>query len=355
MRIFLRAMAGLLLAICLNSEALAQTYYISPAPVGEQFLTDAGAVCNGCLLYHYLTGTTTTAAVYQTSSGTAHAQPIVLDSAGRATIYLDTAITYKFVLQTAAGVTIRTTDPVTLVAPSSFTITDNYIPRGTGAANGLEDSSITDTGTTVTIDPTGAISILGATTINGGATVTNGTFTAAGTVTLGTLTVTSCTGCGGLGTTSYIPFVDDALVISGAATMQLSLTTNTMTIDLPSAANSSINAWFRVPPDAAVTNSIVLVLNYTLSAAPGATNNKVKLITQSTVNNTAAAATAGDTITLANAVTPASYTATANIVAGSTYAVGDLVVMNIRRDVTVANDTDEGFRIITIGWTYTRQ
>ena len=157
------------------------------------------------------------------------------------------------------------------------------------------------------------------------------------------------------GGTGNIDFDEDAIVVSGAVIMQLALTTTTMTIELPYAATSSINTWFRVPSDADVASPITLVLNYTLSAAPGPTNNQVKLITQATVNDTGAAATAGDTITLANSTVPASYTATLNVVAGSTYSIGDLVRMNIRRDTTVANNALEGFRIITIGWTYTKQ
>lgn len=53
----------------------------------------------GAKLFTYATGTTTKTSTYSDSGLTsANANPIVLDSAGQATIYLNPAITYKFVL-----------------------------------------------------------------------------------------------------------------------------------------------------------------------------------------------------------------------------------------------------------------
>jgi hypothetical protein len=54
----------------------------------------------------YLAGTATPATTYSNSTGTANSWPVQLDSEGRAVIYLDPAFTYKFVVKTAAGVTI---------------------------------------------------------------------------------------------------------------------------------------------------------------------------------------------------------------------------------------------------------
>lgn len=88
------------------------------AGAGAQFFTDSGIPLAGGLIYTYAAGTTTPQAAYTTSSGsTAHSNPIVLNSAGRVAsggeIWLTDAVSYKFVLQTSAAVTIGTYDNVT--------------------------------------------------------------------------------------------------------------------------------------------------------------------------------------------------------------------------------------------------
>jgi hypothetical protein len=79
-------------------------------------LDDNGNPLSGGLLYTYAAGTTTPATTYSDSTlATPNANPIVLDSAGRATIFLD-ATSYKFLLKTSAGVTVRTADNIQSVA-----------------------------------------------------------------------------------------------------------------------------------------------------------------------------------------------------------------------------------------------
>ena len=342
---------GLMLLMGGAQEVYGQTYRLAPLARYQPLDASGNPVASGHI-HTYACGTTTARSTFSNSTGTTNANPVTLDSSGRATIYLDTSLCYRFIVHTSAEVEVYDQDNIQWVTPGSFTITSNVVPRGTGVAGGLSDGSITDDLTTVTIDPSGAISILGSTTINGGLTVTNGTLTATGNITLGAVTVTSCTGCSST-VTRYIPFLEDAIVIQGVASTVLTLTTQTLAIDLPFGTQSIIGTNFRVPPDTTVTQPITLVLNYTLSANPGTTNNIVRLITQAGVNSTWASATAGDSITLANNVLPASYTATVNVVAGSTYAVGDYIQFAIRRDVSVANNAQVGFRILTIGWTYT--
>jgi len=83
-----------------------------------QFLDNTGLVLNGGLVYFYSPGTTTPKNTYTTAAkSVANANPVVLDSAGRPDssgtpidIYLDGS--YKVVVKTSAGVTIRTIDPV---------------------------------------------------------------------------------------------------------------------------------------------------------------------------------------------------------------------------------------------------
>ncbi len=168
-----------------------------------------------------------------------------------------------------------------------------------------------------------------------------------------TVDSTDCTitGGGGGGTLDrMIQFEEAVVIVSGSPTV--ATFDNVAVTQLPNAANSEINVWFRVPPDAVVTQDIFLMLNFAPNAAPGTTNNKVLLKTTARVNNTSAAQTAGDTITLANDTNWASSVATANKVVLSTYAVGDLIQMKILRDTTVANNAAVAFNIGKIAFRY---
>lgn len=85
------------------------------AGAGWQFFDNNGVPLNGGLLYVYDAGTTTPASTYTSSTAdTNNTQPIVLDSAGRtpAQIWLTAGSSYKFVLQTSLGVTIKTDDNI---------------------------------------------------------------------------------------------------------------------------------------------------------------------------------------------------------------------------------------------------
>lgn len=85
----------------------------TPMPVPrQQFFDNNGDPLAGGLLYAYLAGTTTPADTYaNVSLTTPNANPVVLDSSGRATIYLD-ALSYKFELKTSAGVSVWSQDNV---------------------------------------------------------------------------------------------------------------------------------------------------------------------------------------------------------------------------------------------------
>jgi len=86
---------------------------------GAQFFDNSGIPLAGGLIYSYEAGTTTPAATYTSSSGaTPHANPIVLDAAGRVTggeIWITTILLYKFSLKTSANVTIATYDNIGLL------------------------------------------------------------------------------------------------------------------------------------------------------------------------------------------------------------------------------------------------
>lgn len=78
-------------------------------------LNDAAKFLSGGLVYTYATGGTTTPKTTWTNGAgdIAHANPIVLDSSGAATVYLTPGEAYRFVVQRANGSTVAVVDPVT--------------------------------------------------------------------------------------------------------------------------------------------------------------------------------------------------------------------------------------------------
>lgn len=92
---------------------------VMPSPVFEGW-DDNGDPLNGGLLYTYVAGTSTPQTTYSdVTLLVANANPVVLNSAGRATVFLPLGTTYKFVLKTSAGVTIWTQDNIANVPSSS--------------------------------------------------------------------------------------------------------------------------------------------------------------------------------------------------------------------------------------------
>lgn len=98
------------------------TIAIMPTPK-LQFIDENGNPYSGGKVYTYEPGTTTLKDSYTDSTGgTANANPVVLDSAGRASIWLDGY--YKIVLYTSADVLVYTVDnvsgsPATTVIPAT--------------------------------------------------------------------------------------------------------------------------------------------------------------------------------------------------------------------------------------------
>lgn len=85
------------------------------AGAGQQFFTNNGVPLAGGLVYTYAAGTTTPQATYTSNTGgTAQANPIVLDSAGRVPyeIWLTNGVSYKFVLMDSTNVLIGTYDNI---------------------------------------------------------------------------------------------------------------------------------------------------------------------------------------------------------------------------------------------------
>lgn len=110
------------------------------AGIINRALTTAGAVLNGGKLQFYVTGTTTPADVYTSDTlGTAHANPVVADSAGLfAPIYLDSDVTYRVKLLTSADVELEDIDPVNTplaAAIGAGQITAAMLDTGAAVAN----------------------------------------------------------------------------------------------------------------------------------------------------------------------------------------------------------------------------
>ena len=115
------------------------------SPVGgaaAQFFTNSGVILSGGKLYTYAAGTTTPKTTYTSSSGNiAHANPIILDSAGRVPngeIWLSTP-PYKFILYTSTDVLIATYDNIRGNGAVSVT---NYTGNGSTVAYAATENVI---------------------------------------------------------------------------------------------------------------------------------------------------------------------------------------------------------------------
>lgn len=129
--------------------------FVSPF---QQFVNSAGVPYSGGLLYFYLTGTSTKSNTYTTAAlGVANANPVVLDSAGRAIdVFLDPAVTYKVVLAPSTDTdpptaAIATADPVVDLAANVTAVVSIYtgnpnthVAGSQGALGGVGASIVWD-------------------------------------------------------------------------------------------------------------------------------------------------------------------------------------------------------------------
>ena len=105
---------------------------LSPVGNGQQFFDNNGVPLSGGLIYQYQAGSSTLLTTYTTVNGNvANANPIVLDSSGRPAneIWMQAGYSYKFVIQTSAGVTIQTLDNIYPILQSA-TASGATIPSG---------------------------------------------------------------------------------------------------------------------------------------------------------------------------------------------------------------------------------
>jgi len=118
--------------------------FLSPiGGAGWQFFNNDGTVLAGGKLYTYIAGTSTSKTTYTTSAGNiAHANPIVLDSAGRVPggeIWL-TGGTYKFSVFTSANVLIATYDNIGGIGAAEYQV-QNFTGTGSQTVFTLSVSS----------------------------------------------------------------------------------------------------------------------------------------------------------------------------------------------------------------------
>lgn len=136
--LMVRRSVGVLVILWVLVAHLAAQGTVLPEPKA-QFFSNTGAVLASGKLYSYACGTTTLQATYSDSALTsANANPTILDSAGRATVYLD-AKCYKFKLDTSADVTLWTQDNVQQLFPwngTTFTGTVKYLAPTTLTLSG---------------------------------------------------------------------------------------------------------------------------------------------------------------------------------------------------------------------------
>ncbi len=118
---------------------------LSPTPKLQFFGTD-GLPLVGGKLYTYAAGTTTPLASYTDHTGnTANTNPVILDSAGEADVWLPETTAYKYVLKTSEDVTLFTVDYVSVpLTANSFA---SPPPIG---------SDVPNSGTFTTLNVTGA-------------------------------------------------------------------------------------------------------------------------------------------------------------------------------------------------------
>lgn len=94
-----------------------------------------GNPLSGGLVYSYISGTSTPANTFSDEPGTTpNTNPVVLDSAGYAAIYLDDSISYRIVVKTSTGVTIQDVSNVTGTSPTvtASTVIDETVTATQG-------------------------------------------------------------------------------------------------------------------------------------------------------------------------------------------------------------------------------
>jgi hypothetical protein len=103
-----------------------------------QYLTNGGLPLAGGKIYSYQAGTSTPLATYTDRSGSvANANPVVLDAAGRADIWLSVNVAYKLVLEDSAGNVLDSIDDYYAGADPAQLTAAGIVPSTGGTYTGL--------------------------------------------------------------------------------------------------------------------------------------------------------------------------------------------------------------------------
>lgn len=102
-----------LIALAIAELCAAQVAVTPIVQPHQTFVDNSGAPCSLCKVYSYVAGTTTPFPTYTDSTGTStNTNPVILDIAGGANIWVSSNQAYKFVLTDSSGGTIWSVDNV---------------------------------------------------------------------------------------------------------------------------------------------------------------------------------------------------------------------------------------------------
>ena len=132
-----------------------QVYLSSFGGVGAQFFDNNGVILAGGKIHTYAAGTTTPAVTYTSSTGaTPHANPIILNAAGRVPggeIWLPAGVPYKFTLATSLDVSLATYDNVSSIVAGAALLA-NLTGNGSQTSFALPSAPISENSTNVYIN-----------------------------------------------------------------------------------------------------------------------------------------------------------------------------------------------------------
>jgi hypothetical protein len=205
------------------------TVGLSPvAGAGWQFFDANGVPLSGGKLYTYVAGTTTPQATYTSSSGlTPNANPIILNSEGRVSgtneVWLDSAVSYKLILQTSASVQLWSADDLSGITGVSSNTAYAVLCGGTTATNPIQSiASVGTAGQVLTSNGASALPTMQAAFISGMIILWSGSVVS---IPAGWLL------CNGASST---PDLRDRFVVGAGSTYAVDATGGSATASLPS-------------------------------------------------------------------------------------------------------------------------
>jgi hypothetical protein len=112
---------------------------LAPSPF-LQFLDNNGNPLAGGSLYTYAGGTQTPIATFTDYTGTINnPNPIILDAGGRAELWINPALSYKFIVQSADGTFVKTTDNIgTVVSANGSPVDTIPLLKALGTPSGYD-------------------------------------------------------------------------------------------------------------------------------------------------------------------------------------------------------------------------